>query len=40
MIVDEGSYGQGAFEYSAHKTGGLTMSHLRFGPDPINAPYS
>jgi len=32
-------YGQAYFAYSAHKSGGLTTSHLRFGAKPINAPY-
>jgi len=32
-------YGQAYFAYSAHKSGGITTSHLRFGPQPINAPY-
>jgi len=32
-------YGQGYFAYTAHKSGGITTSHLRFGPDPIEAPY-
>lgn len=35
----EGMYCQGYFEYDAKKSGGLTRSHLRFGPKPINAPY-
>ncbi len=30
---------QGYFEYDSKKSGGTTISHLRFGPDPINAPY-
>ena len=32
-------YGQAYFAYDAHKSGGLTMSHLRFGEKPIDAPY-
>ena len=32
-------FGQAYFAYSAHKSRGITTSHLRFGPDPINAPY-
>jgi len=32
-------YGQGYFAYTAHKSGGITTSHLRFGPEPIEAPY-
>mmetsp|Transcript_55477 Transcript_55477/g.135929 ORF Transcript_55477/g.135929 Transcript_55477/m.135929 type:complete len:1940 (-) Transcript_55477:267-6086(-) len=30
---------QGYFEYDAKKSGGLTVSHLRFGPHKIHAPY-
>lgn len=30
---------QGYFAYSAHKAGGLTVSHLRFGPQPITSQY-
>lgn len=25
--------------YDAHKSGGVTVSHLRFGPKPIRAPW-
>ncbi|KAH0796070.1 pyruvate:ferredoxin (flavodoxin) oxidoreductase [Histomonas meleagridis] len=32
-------YGQAYFAYDAHKSGGLTLSHLRFGEKPIDAPY-
>ncbi len=32
-------YAQAYFEYDSKKSGGLTMSHLRFGKDPIHAPY-
>lgn len=35
-----GLYGQGYFAYDANKSGGLTVSHLRFGPQPFEAPYS
>jgi len=27
------------FAYDAHKSGGVTTSHLRFGKEPIRAPY-
>ena len=27
------------FAYDAHKSGGVTTSHLRFGRQPIRAPY-
>lgn len=30
---------QAYFSYDAHKSGGVTVSHLRFGPQPISAPY-
>ena len=30
---------QAYFSYDAHKSGGVTTSHLRFGPAPIRAPY-
>ena len=33
------SFAQGYFEYDSKKSGGLTVSHLRFGPEPIHAPY-
>ena len=32
-------YGQGYFAYDANKSFGLTVSHLRFGPEPFEAPY-
>ena len=40
IIGDETpNYAQGYFEYDSKKSGGVTVSHLRFGPDPIRAPY-
>eukprot|EP00927_Polykrikos_kofoidii_P046141 TRINITY_DN40337_c0_g1_i1.p1 TRINITY_DN40337_c0_g1~~TRINITY_DN40337_c0_g1_i1.p1 ORF type:complete len:1902 (+),score=402.20 TRINITY_DN40337_c0_g1_i1:435-5708(+) len=33
-------YTQAYFEYDAKKSGGVTISHLRFGPLPIRAPYT
>eukprot|EP00933_Yihiella_yeosuensis_P073880 TRINITY_DN8266_c1_g3_i1.p1 TRINITY_DN8266_c1_g3~~TRINITY_DN8266_c1_g3_i1.p1 ORF type:complete len:1881 (-),score=449.35 TRINITY_DN8266_c1_g3_i1:199-5841(-) len=33
-------FAQAYFEYDAKKSGGVTISHLRFGPDPIRAPYT
>ncbi len=30
---------QGYFEYDSKKSGSVTISHLRFGPAPIRAPY-
>ncbi|SDH07863.1 pyruvate:ferredoxin (flavodoxin) oxidoreductase [Roseospirillum parvum] len=40
-IICEGSdlHGQGYFVYDSKKSGGNTISHLRFGPRPIRAPY-
>lgn len=32
-------YVQGAFEYDSKKSGGLTISHLRFGDSPIQSEY-
>ncbi|MBU6410100.1 MAG: pyruvate:ferredoxin (flavodoxin) oxidoreductase, partial [Verrucomicrobia bacterium] len=33
------NYAQGYFVYDSKKSGSLTVSHLRFGPAPIRAPY-
>ena len=33
------NYAQGFFVYDSRKSGAVTVSHLRFGPEPINAPY-
>ena len=40
-IIGEGTdnYAQGYFEYDSKKSGSITVSHLRFGPNPIRAPY-
>lgn len=32
-------YAQGYFVYDSKKSGGITISHLRFGKQPIQAPY-
>ena len=32
-------FGQGYFVYDSKKSGARTVSHLRFGPQPIRAPY-
>ena len=32
-------YAQAYFAYDSKKSGGVTRSHLRFGPKPITAPY-
>jgi len=40
IIAEEaGRYAQGYFVYDSHKSGAQTASHLRFGPEPIRAPY-
>jgi len=36
---DTEAYGQGYFVYDSKKSGSVTVSHLRFGPRPIRAPY-
>ena len=33
------NYGQGYFEYDSKKAGAVTISHLRFGPKPIDSTY-
>jgi pyruvate-ferredoxin/flavodoxin oxidoreductase len=40
-IIGEGTdnYAQGYFVYDSKKSGAVTISHLRFGPEPIRAPY-
>ncbi|HSK33727.1 MAG TPA: pyruvate:ferredoxin (flavodoxin) oxidoreductase, partial [Propionicimonas sp.] len=35
----EATYAQGYFVYDSKKSGSRTVSHLRFGPNPIEAPY-
>ncbi len=32
-------YAQGYFSYDSKKSGGITVSHLRFGEQPIKSPY-
>ena len=39
IAEDAGRYAQGYFVYDSHKSGAQTISHLRFGPEPIEAPY-
>ena len=36
---DTENYAQGYFVYDSKKSGGITVSHLRFGPKVIRAPY-
>lgn len=33
------NFAQAYFVYDSKKSGGITVSHLRFGPNPIHAPY-
>ena len=40
IIGEETEFGaQGYFVYDSKKSGSVTISHLRFGPRPIHAPY-
>ncbi|MEI7609387.1 MAG: 2-oxoacid:acceptor oxidoreductase family protein, partial [Rhodospirillaceae bacterium] len=36
---ETGLFGQGYFVYDSRKSGATTVSHLRFSPQPIHAPY-
>lgn len=36
---DTPNFAQGYFVYDSKKAGSVTISHLRFGPQPIRAPY-
>jgi pyruvate-ferredoxin/flavodoxin oxidoreductase len=36
---DDKTFAQGYFVYDSKKSGSRTVSHLRFGPNPIRAPY-
>jgi pyruvate-ferredoxin/flavodoxin oxidoreductase len=36
---EEGLHAQGYFVYDSKKSGSQTVSHLRFGPQPVRAPY-
>ena len=40
-IIGDGTpfYAQGYFVYDSKKSGSVTVSHLRFGPDPIRSTY-
>ncbi|MEI8334056.1 MAG: pyruvate:ferredoxin (flavodoxin) oxidoreductase [Chloroflexota bacterium] len=40
-IIGEGTdlFAQGYFVYDSKKSGGITVSHLRFGPEPIESAY-
>ena len=39
IAEDAALFAQGYFVYDSHKSGAQTVSHLRFGPRPIEAPY-
>jgi pyruvate-ferredoxin/flavodoxin oxidoreductase len=39
ISAEEGRYGQGYFVYDSKKAGAVTVSHLRFDPDPIRSTY-
>jgi pyruvate-ferredoxin/flavodoxin oxidoreductase len=39
ILGDAGLQAQGYFVYDSKKSGSQTVSHLRFGPEPIRAPY-
>jgi pyruvate-ferredoxin/flavodoxin oxidoreductase len=39
ILGEEGLNAQGYFVYDSKKSGSQTISHLRFGPTPIRAPY-
>jgi pyruvate-ferredoxin/flavodoxin oxidoreductase len=40
ILAEDGDrHAQGYFVYDSKKSGAVTVSHLRFGPDPIRAPY-
>ncbi|KAJ5067223.1 pyruvate-flavodoxin oxidoreductase-related [Anaeramoeba ignava] len=39
IVENTNLQGQGYFSYSAHKSGGVTVSHLRFGPNHIESSY-
>ena len=41
LIVDNTKLNaQAYFGFDAHKSGGLTITHMRFGPDPITSEYN
>jgi pyruvate-ferredoxin/flavodoxin oxidoreductase len=39
ILGDNNRFAQGYFVYDSKKSGAATVSHLRFGPRPIHAPY-
>ncbi|MDI9400425.1 MAG: pyruvate:ferredoxin (flavodoxin) oxidoreductase [Limisphaerales bacterium] len=38
-IIGEEQYAQGYFVYDSKKSGSITVSHVRFGPNPIRSSY-
>ena len=40
IVENTDLYAQANFGFDAHKSGGLTVTHVRFGPDPIKAEYN
>lgn len=38
-IIGEEQYAQGYFVYDSKKSGSMTVSHVRFGPNPIRSSY-
>ncbi len=39
LAKEPDNYAQGYFVYDSKKAGSVTVSHVRFGPDPINSTY-
>jgi pyruvate-ferredoxin/flavodoxin oxidoreductase len=39
IVGTTGDYAQGYFVYDSKKSGAMTVSHLRFGPEPITSTY-
>ena len=39
LAKEQGRYVQGYFVYDSKKAGSVTVSHLRFGPEPISSSY-
>ncbi|MEP0322275.1 pyruvate:ferredoxin (flavodoxin) oxidoreductase [Bauldia litoralis] len=39
LAEDADRFAQGYFVYDSHKSGAETVSHLRFGHEPVHAPY-
>jgi pyruvate-ferredoxin/flavodoxin oxidoreductase len=39
LVIATDKYCQAYFAYDSKKSGGITISHLRFGDKPIRSPY-